>query len=52
MFAANGLTCVRRINQEPKHGKAKDVDDPLHAVRSREVTTLYELVPVSTARRR
>ncbi|MFT3713675.1 MAG: class I SAM-dependent methyltransferase [Archangium sp.] len=43
-FAAKGLRCVRKINQPAKHGKSKDVDDPLHAVRSKEVTTLYELM--------
>jgi SAM-dependent methyltransferase len=30
-----------------RHSKAKDRSDPLHAARSREVTTLYCLVPAS-----
>lgn len=43
-FGEHGLKCVRTFEQGAKHGKAKDTEDPLHAVRSKEVTTLYELV--------
>jgi predicted RNA methylase len=32
-----------------RHAKSKDAADPLHAARSREVTTLYCLVPESVA---
>jgi methylase of polypeptide subunit release factors len=45
LFAERGLRCVRTHQARAKHGKARDRDDALHAVRSQEVTTLYELVP-------
>ena len=37
------LKVVGRFDMTAKHGKAKDVRDPLHAARSKEVTTLYVL---------
>lgn len=43
LFSEHGLTCVRKHSIPARHGKAKDKDDPLHAVRSREVTTMYVL---------
>lgn len=42
-LARCGLVVRRRHEARPSHGKAKDVDDPLHAARSGETTTLYEL---------
>lgn len=37
------LTIAGRFDMTAKHGKAKDKSDPLHAARSKEVTTLYVL---------
>ena len=37
------LKVVAQFDMTAKHGKAKDKSDPLHAVRSKEVTTLYVL---------
>lgn len=44
-FAAHGLTVAWQRAKPAKHGKAKDRDDPLHAARTKEVTTLYALTP-------
>ena len=38
-----GLTIVDRLDTTPSHGKAMNSDDPLHAARSREVTSLWRL---------
>ncbi|WP_409266577.1 methyltransferase [Massilia sp. BHUDP2] len=38
-----GLDVVARHDVRPTHGKATDPDDPLHAARSREVTSLWRL---------
>jgi SAM-dependent methyltransferase len=40
---AAGLEVVARHDTRPVHGKASDPDDPLHAARSREVTSLWRL---------
>ena len=37
------LKVVDRFEMTAKHGKSKDKSDPLHAARSKEVTTLYVL---------
>jgi methylase of polypeptide subunit release factors len=42
-FERRGLTLVSRFELPAKHGKAKDKADPLHAVRSKELTSLYVL---------
>jgi methylase of polypeptide subunit release factors len=42
-IAAAGLDVVARHDVRPTHGKASDPDDPLHAARSREVTSLWRL---------
>jgi methylase of polypeptide subunit release factors len=42
-IAAAGLTVLGRHDTRPVHGKASDQDDPLHAARSREVTSLWRL---------
>ncbi len=38
-----GLKVVNRVDARPKHPKAADAADPLHAARSREVTSLWRL---------
>lgn len=38
-----GLVVVGRLDARPRHPRAADPDDPLHAARSREVTTLWRL---------
>lgn len=38
-----GLTIVDRLDTTPRHGKAMNSGDPLHAARSREVTSLWRL---------
>jgi SAM-dependent methyltransferase len=40
---AAGLRVVARLDARPLHPKAADEADPLHAARSREVTTLWRL---------
>jgi methylase of polypeptide subunit release factors len=40
---AAGLKVVARSEARPRHPKATDPDDPLHAARSREVTALWRL---------
>ena len=46
-IAAGGLKVLGRIDTRPKHPKASDRSDPLHAARAAEVTSLWRLVPVS-----
>lgn len=38
-----GLKVIDRLDTKPKHSKAQDETDPLFAVRSREITSLYVL---------
>jgi len=42
-IAAAGLQVLGRLDARPKHAKARDADDPLHAARSAEVTSLWRL---------
>lgn len=42
-IAEAGLQVARRIDTVPRHGKVRDADDPLHAARSKEVTSLWVL---------
>ena len=42
-IAAGGLKVLGRIDTRPRHPKARDADDPLHAARSAEVTSLWRL---------
>jgi methylase of polypeptide subunit release factors len=42
-FDTAGLTVVDRIDARPKHPKASDATDPLHAARAAEVTSLWRL---------
>ena len=41
--AAAGLRVLGRQDTHPRHGKAQDADDPLHAARAAEVTSLWRL---------
>ncbi len=38
-----GLRVVEKIDGRPTHGRAHDQSDPLHAARSKEITTLWRL---------
>ena len=42
-FAAAGLTVAGRLDIRPRHGKAFEPGDPLHAARAAEVTSLWRL---------
>ncbi len=42
-IAAGGLKVLGRIDTRPKHPKASDASDPLHAARAAEVTSLWRL---------
>ncbi|MFE2729409.1 methyltransferase [Kitasatospora sp. NPDC059327] len=46
-----GLRVVARLDTQPAHPRSRDTDDPLHAARASEVTSLWRLAPapVSTA---
>ena len=43
-FDAAGLTVAGRMDARPRHPKASDETDPLHAARAAEVTSLWRLV--------
>jgi len=40
---AAGLSVIQRLDTRPQHGKSQDPDDPLHAARAAEVTSLWRL---------
>jgi SAM-dependent methyltransferase len=42
-IADAGLVVLGRLDAKPKHAKAQDSTDPLHAARSAEVTSLWRL---------
>lgn len=42
-IAEAGLKVIDRLDTRPKHPKANDAGDPLHAARSAEVTSLWRL---------
>ena len=42
-IAEAGLKVIGRLNTRPKHPKAQDASDPLHAARAAEVTSLWRL---------
>ncbi|MGW7412242.1 methyltransferase [Streptomyces sp. NPDC054863] len=42
-FEKSGLRVVDRLDITPRHPRAKDTTDPLHAARSAEVTSLWRL---------
>ena len=43
MIKATGLQVVQQLRTQPRHPKASDTSDPLHAARSRETTHLWRL---------
>jgi methylase of polypeptide subunit release factors len=43
MFDAAGVKVVDRIDVRPRHPRASDATDPLHAARAAEVTSLWRL---------
>ena len=43
LIAAAGLTVRGRLDARPRHPKATDATDPLHAARAAEVTSLWRL---------
>ncbi|POX36144.1 methyltransferase [Streptomyces sp. Ru73] len=43
LFEAAGLTVLDRLDIAPRHPKARDTSDPLHAARAAEVTSLWRL---------
>ena len=43
LFAAAGLRVVGRHTARPRHPRASDETDPLHAARAAEVTSLWRL---------
>ena len=45
-FESHGLRVISRIDAKPQHPKASDVNDPLFAARSREVTSLWRLAAI------
>jgi methylase of polypeptide subunit release factors len=45
MIEGGGLKVLGRTDVRPRHPKANDPADPLHAARSREVTSLWRLAP-------
>lgn len=44
-----GLQVAGRLDIRPRHGKAYDPQDPLHAARAAEVTSLWRLTPKPVA---
>jgi hypothetical protein len=42
-IVSNGLTVLGRLDANPLHPKVSDVEDPLHAARAAEVTSLWRL---------
>ncbi|MCF3124451.1 class I SAM-dependent methyltransferase [Streptomyces arenae] len=44
-FDAAGLRVVDRLDTAPRHPRAADATDPLHAARAAEVTSLWRLAP-------
>jgi predicted O-methyltransferase YrrM len=42
-IAQAGLQVAGRLDTRPVHGKASDPDDPLHAARAKELTSLWRL---------
>jgi SAM-dependent methyltransferase len=45
-FAAHGLRVLGRNDVQPRHPRAADKSDPLHAARAAEVTSLWRLAPL------
>ncbi|MEV5598389.1 class I SAM-dependent methyltransferase [Streptomyces sp. NPDC052496] len=51
-FDAAGLTVLDRLDIQPRHPRARDADDPLHAARAAEVTSLWRLGAADPSRAR
>lgn len=51
LIASAGLRVIGRSELRPRHPKAADADDPLHAARKAEVTSLWRLGPQATETR-
>jgi prophage antirepressor-like protein len=49
LVADAGLVVLGRLDARPRHGKATNPDDPLHAARAAEVTSLWRLGAASGA---
>jgi len=47
LFEASGLRVVERMDVKPHHPKVADDSDPLHAARTKEVTSLWRLKVLS-----
>lgn len=47
--AEGGLQVLGRLDIRPRHGKAQDAADPLHAARRAELTSLWRLAPAPRA---
>ncbi len=45
LFASSGLEVAGRLDTRPVHPRATDPDDPLHAARAAETTSLWRLRP-------
>jgi len=43
MIEAAGLVVIERLDTRPRHGKTFDTNDPLHAARLQETTSLWRL---------
>ena len=43
MVEAAGLKVVGRLDARPRHPRASEADDPLHAARAAEITSLWRL---------
>lgn len=46
LIADAGLRVIDRLTARPTHGRASDPDDPLHAARALEITSLWRLALV------
>ena len=49
MIKAAGLQVTQHLRTQPRHPKASDASDPLHAARAAETTCLWCLTPAKTA---
>jgi SAM-dependent methyltransferase len=47
-FERGGLQVIGRIDVKPRHPKAADATDPLHAARAAEVTSLWRLAAITS----
>jgi methylase of polypeptide subunit release factors len=49
-FTAAGLKVLDKISIRPTHPKVADVDDPLHAARALELTSIWRLAPADAGK--